>query len=444
MPDAAQAALWRAMSESSGLMAGVFELLDDDYRYVLVNPPTAEFYGLRAEEMIGRTGRGLGVADDHLARRLATLRRCWETGRTVTREYPFDHHGRDGWFLGTFSPVPGPTPRVSFVLVDVTERKRAQLEAERQQARLDLALTAGGLGLWEFDLNRDVVHWDQRTRELFGVEPDAPIDYGAYVARLDPAEAPAMRATLEAALRRENGGRYTVEHQVTGRDGQKRWVRGSGQVLFDAEGRPVTVLGTVQDVTREVESREQQALMVAELNHRVKNNLATVQSLAAQTARRAGSLHQFIEDFEGRVISLARTHDVLTRNSWTGAELSVLLERELAHCRDRVRLDGPRYELGATPAVALALIIHELATNAAKYGALSAPGGRIEVSWTFQDNRLALTWRETGGPPPATDGAQGFGTRLIERLARGDLGGCAEADYAREGLVFRLEAQPRR
>jgi PAS domain S-box-containing protein len=432
------------MFESSGLMAGVFELLDDDYRYVLVNPKAAEFYGLRPEAVIGRTGRDLGVGEDHLARRMATLRRCWETERTLTREYQFDHGGRDAWFLGTFSPVPGPSPRVSFVLVDITGRKQAQLEAERQQARLDLALSAGGLGLWEFDLLRDLIHWDPRTRELFGVEPDAPIDYQTYVARLDPAEAPALQQTFEAALRGQDNGRYAIVHRVSGRDGHVRWIRGAGQVLFDAQGQPMTVLGTVQDVTSEVESREQQALMVAELNHRVKNNLATVQSLASQTARRAASLDQFIEDFEGRVISLARTHDVLTQNSWTGAELSVLLERALAHCRDRVELDGPPVELSATPAVALALIIHELATNAAKYGALSAPDGRVVISWTFQADRLALTWREQGGPPPAPTARQGFGTRLIERLAKGDLGGRAEADYAPEGLVFRLEAQPRR
>jgi PAS domain S-box-containing protein len=439
----AQAALWRAMFESSGLMAGAFELLDDDYRYLLVNPSVAEFYGLGPLEMAGRTGRELGVTEAHIALRLSTLRRCWDSGSTLTREYPFDYRGRSAWFLGTFSPIPGALRRVSFVLVDITERKEAQLEAERQQARLDLALSAGGLGLWEFDIEGDVVHWDLRTRELFGVEPGAAIDYATYTSRLDQSELPQMRERFEAALRGENGGRYTVEHRTVGADGRRRWVRGHGQALFNPAGQPTHVLGTVQDVSQEVASRETQSLMVAELNHRVKNNLATVQSIAAQSARRASNLAQFTEDFEGRLLSLARAHDVLTANAWAGAELSVLLERELAAFRDRIRLEGPKAELAAGPAVALALIAHELCTNAAKYGALSAPTGEVTVAWSCEGDRLTLTWSERGGPPVSPPGKPGFGSRLIEKLSRGDLAGHAETSYASGGLIFRLQAKPR-
>jgi PAS domain S-box-containing protein len=431
------------MFDSSGLMAGAFELLDSDYRYLLANPKVAEFYGLDPTQMIGRTGRELGVGEAQIALRLSTLQRCWTSGKSVTREYPFDHAGRSGWFLGTFSPIPGEAPRVSFVLVDITERKEAQLQAERQQTRLDLALSAGGLGLWEFDIQRDVIHWDQRTRALFGVEPDAPIDYAAYASRLDPRDAPETQARFQDALKGLNGGRYTVVHRAPASDGRRRWIRGSGQALFDANGQATHVLGTVQDVTEEVESRDTQALMVAELNHRVKNNLATVQSLAAQSARRARNLDQFMEDFEGRLLSLSRTHDVLTENAWTGAELSVLLARELAAFGDRVRLSGPKAELASGRAVALALIVHELSTNASKYGALSAPGGEVEVAWTCEGERLSLVWTEQGGPPVRPPAKLGFGSRLIDKLARGDLAGRAEATYAEQGLIFRLETTTR-
>jgi PAS domain S-box-containing protein len=430
------------MFESSGLMAGAFELLDNDYRYLLANPSVAAFYGLQPHDLVGRTGRELGVSEAHISLRLATLRRCWDQARTITREYPFDHQGRAGWFLGTFSPIPGEKPRVSFVLVDVTERTQAQLEAERQQARLDLALSAAGLGLWEFDLAADSVRWDSRTRELFGVAPDAPIDYATYVSRLEPEEIPGMRARLDAALLGEDGGRYTVVHRAVGRDGRRRWIRGHGQVLFDADSRPSHVLGTVQDVTEEVESREKQAMMVAELNHRVKNNLATVQSIAAQSARRARGLGQFMQDFEGRLMALARTHDVLTQTAWTGAELSVVLQRELATHEGRVRINGPSVNLSTTGAVALALIVHELCTNAAKYGAFSTPEGRIDIAWTVpQEGAFSLVWTERGGPAVTPPAQSGFGGRLIEKLARGDLGGHAEAAYLPNGLVFRLEGR---
>jgi len=428
------------MFDSSGLMAGVFELEENDYRYLLVNPAAADFYGLQPEDMVGRSGRDLGVSEAHIGLRLATLRRCWASGETLTREYPFDHNRRTAWFLGTFSPIPGPSPRVSFVLVDITERKHAQLEAERQQARLDLALRAGGLGLWEFDIERDVIHWDQRTRELFGVEPDAPIDYASYAARLDENDASEIRTRLEAALRGEDGGRYSVVHRAVGRDGLTRWVRGGAQVLFSPDGRATHVLGTVQDVTEEMESHRKQALMVAELNHRVKNNLATVQSIAAQTARRATGLQQFTVDFEGRLLALARTHDVLTQNAWSGAELSVLLERELSAYQGRVRISGPRADLAAGQAVAMALIVHELSTNASKYGALSGPNGYVEVTWSVAGGRLSFCWSEHSGPTVAPPAQRGFGSRLIEKLAQGDLDGSSEATYAASGLVFRLDA----
>jgi two-component sensor histidine kinase len=164
-----------------------------------------------------------------------------------------------------------------------------------------------------------------------------------------------------------------------------------------------------------------------------------VQSIAAQSARRAQSLKQFISDFEGRLVSLARTHDVLTQNAWTGAELSVLLDRELSAYRGQVRLKGPEAELAVGHAQALALIVHELSTNASKYGALSVPGGAVDVAWSCEAGKLSLSWTERGGPPAAQPAEQGFGSRLIEKLVKGDLRGRSEMTFAPEGLVFRLE-----
>lgn len=439
--DVAGAALLKAMFEAADVMAGVFELLDGDYRYVIANAATAAFYGLPPEGLNGRRGRELGLTEAQVGLRLATLRRCWESGRTLTREYQFGlPGGRTGWFLGTFSPIPGAAPRVSFVLIDVTVRHEAQQEAERQGARLQVALSAAGLGLWEYDLERDVIVWDQRTRELFGAEPDGPIDYAAYVARLPEGERPMMRAAYDAAIRGENGGRYVTEHRTTARDGTVRWVRGAGQVLFGPDGVASHVLGTVQDITEEVQARERQALMMGELNHRVKNNLATVQSMAAQTARHAIDLRAFTEDFEGRLVALARTHDVLTHNAWVGAELSVLVARELEAFRGRVRMAGPKVQLAAGQAVALGLMLHELATNAAKYGALTTADGRIDIAWTVTGGELALSWTERGGPTASAPVHAGFGTRLIGSLARSDLQGRTETAWRPEGLRFELKA----
>jgi PAS domain S-box-containing protein len=441
LSDAQSAALLKAMFDAADVMAGVFELLDGDYRYVIANRNAAAFYGRADEGLTGLTGSALGLSAEQLKDRLAVLRRVWERGEAETHEYRFTHPGgRSGWFLGTFSPLPGPTPQVSFVIIDMTARAEAQQQARRHGERLALALDASGLGLWEYDLRRDRVDWDARTRELFGAAPDETIDMERYMARLHPEEAPALRAKFEAALGGADGGRYVTEHRVLPPGGEPRWIRGWGQVLFDPSGKPVRVLGTVQDITEEVAARRRQALLIAELNHRVKNNMATVQSMARQTARASDGMETFLENFEGRLISLAAAHDVLTRNAWAGADISELLQRELSAFPDRIAFSGPPVRLTATQALAVSLIVHELATNAAKYGALTAPQGRVEVEWRVEDEQLELRWSESGGPPVEAPRRTGFGSRLIENLAAGDLRGAAVTDYAPEGLRCTVRA----
>jgi PAS domain S-box-containing protein len=196
------------------------------------------------------------------------------------------------------------------------------------------------------------------------------------------------------------------------------------------------------DVTDRELFLERQQMLLNELNHRVKNNLATVQSMAAQTARRAPDLPQFLDDFEGRLIALARTHDVLTATAWSGAEIIDVLRSELHLFNDRVQMSGPTVRLDATQALALGLICHELVTNAVKYGALSTAGGRITVNWRIAADGAAfvLDWSERGGPPVATPTRTGFGSRLIQKLSTGDLRGELLPDYAPDGLRVRLTA----
>jgi PAS domain S-box-containing protein len=432
-----------AMFESADVLAGVFELFEQDYRYLLVNRATAAFYGRTPEEMAGRTGRDMGVDPAQIALRLTRLWSCWNNRRTETSEYPFEHGGVAGWFLGTFTPLPGDQPRVSFVLVDITARKTAELEVEREHRRLATALDATGLGLWEYDIGADEIFCDARSRELFGLGPDEAVDFALYKSRIHPADAAALADAHEAALAGANGGRYSVEHRTTDRAGAVRWCRGSGQVVFDPEGRPTRIYGTTLDISAEVEARERQALLMGELNHRVKNNLATVQSMALQAARTAPDLATFVRTFEGRIVSLARTHDVLTANAWTSASLLAIVAREMESLGEQVEVNGPDVNLAAGEALAIGLIVHELASNASKYGALSAAGGRVAVSWSCDASGLvAFEWREAGGPPVATPQRHGFGTRLIRRLSEGDLAGRLTTEFAPQGLQVRLAFRP--
>ena len=178
--------------------------------------------------------------------------------------------------------------------------------------------------------------------------------------------------------------------------------------------------------------------MIDELNHRVKNTLATVQSIAMQTARSHLDPATFAEGFQARLLALSHTHDLLTRSHWEGADLRAILEHETeAHGAHRVSLNGPPVALEPAAALSLGMIFHELATNAAKYGALLAPDGRVLVDWGVADQSrpvLLLTWREIGGPPVAPPQRKGFGSRLIERNVRHDLAGDVKLHYASDGF----------
>ena len=211
------------------------------------------------------------------------------------------------------------------------------------------------------------------------------------------------------------------------------------QPIRDATGAVAGIFVQGHDVTETVRSTERQKLMIDELNHRVKNTLATVQSIAMQTARSHGDPRTFAEGFQARLLALSHTHDLLTRSHWEGADLGAILQHETeAHGSARVSANGPLVALPPAAALSFGMIFHELATNAAKYGALSAPDGRVLVDWSVADQirpRLELVWREIGGPAVAPPDRKGFGSRLIERNVRHDLAGEVELDYAGDGFT---------
>jgi two-component sensor histidine kinase len=181
-------------------------------------------------------------------------------------------------------------------------------------------------------------------------------------------------------------------------------------------------------------------LMVDELNHRVKNTLAIVQGVAQQSFRGRDVPEAVRKSFEGRLAALATAHDLLTRANWESAELGELAEEVMRLHAERVDVQGPPTRLPPKTAVSLAMALHELCTNAVKYGALSHPEGRVSLSWEAADGRLALVWAEHGGPPVSPPARRGFGTRMIERALAADVDGKAELDFRPEGIVCRIEA----
>ncbi|AQR60858.1 hypothetical protein BZG35_03710 [Brevundimonas sp. LM2] len=317
-----------------------------------------------------------------------------------------------------------------------------------ERASLVSVLAAAGVGYWEVNLKDRSFVISPRARELIAHptgRPDGDVMKPSWLE--DERHIAARAAALEAAIAGEAD--YDVEYPIVGTG---RWVQSRGSLVRSRSGRPLKLAGVVSDVTdrrRAFEALEtserRQKLLINELNHRVKNTLATIQSIAALTARRSGSVQEFSTLFEARLMALSDTHNLLTASGWEQATLTDLLAKEFRpYAPEQVRLTGPDILFAAPQALAMGMVVHELATNAAKHGALSQPEGCVSVSWSEPDpdGRIALDWGETGGPAVAPPSRKGFGSRLIATSLKGDLNGTADLDYAPDGFRARMLLQP--
>jgi two-component sensor histidine kinase len=197
-----------------------------------------------------------------------------------------------------------------------------------------------------------------------------------------------------------------------------------------------------RDTTDRRRAEEQRDLLIRELGHRVKNMLATVQSIAAQTFRNNGVDPRLQQAFESRLVTLSKVHSVLTRQNWEGADLHDVVWSALHNAADSThfQVDGPVIRLASNGAVAFSMAVHELCTNAIKYGALATPAGRVTVNWEVAGDRLIWHWRESGGPPVETPTRRGFGSRMIERALATQLNGTVVIAYRRAGVLCTIDA----
>ena len=315
-----------------------------------------------------------------------------------------------------------------------------------QRSSVLMALDAGGAGYWELTLPDRTLVTSPGARALLGLPEDRPMSQAQVVGALEPESADRRARALEAAIAGEAD--YDVEYEL--KDG--RWLQARGRLFRSRTGRPQKLAGVIIDVTERqrafidlATSNRRQQLLMNELNHRVKNTLATIQAIAAATARQSRDIPDFRERFEARLLALSKTHNVLTAQGWDAADLSALLGQELLpYPADQVRIEGPALDLRAEDSLALGMVFHELATNAAKYGALSSPDGTVQVAWGRQaDGEVTLTWTERGGPAVSPPGREGFGSRLIRMSVEVSLKGAARMDYAEEGLTAHLTFRPR-
>lgn len=218
----------------------------------------------------------------------------------------------------------------------------------------------------------------------------------------------------------------------------------SYDAIRDAQGAIIGVFVQGSDRTEDVKRQRRQRLLLAELNHRVKNTLASVQSIVSQTLRSAPDADTAKRDIESRLAALSNAHNLLSAQEWTSADLGAVIGQEVSLFNPgRVSLDGPPFRLSPKASISLAMLVHELATNAVKYGALGGEAGSVRIVWKEEaDGNLMLSWRETGGPPVTEPTRKGFGTRLIESIVLREFGGALEPVYRDEGFScnIRLEA----
>lgn len=303
---------------------------------------------------------------------------------------------------------------------------------------LSFALEAGRMGSWKLDVGTRAYEASDLCKANYGRRPDANFGFADLVETIHPGDRPRMMTAMETAIR--DGGDYDIEYRVIWADGAVRWVHVRGRAEREGEGDGATrrMAGVSLDVTERRRAEERQQLMLNELNHRVKNTLATVQSIASQTLRTARSPAEFREAFEARLLALSQTHNLLTLENWEGAGLRAVLEAEL----DAFGGDGRAIIQGAedihlTPkaAVAMGMAFHELATNATKYGALSTARGVVTIAWTVENGMLDLVWTEDGGPGVIPPERSGFGSRLLRQGLSAELGGTVELDYRERGVT---------
>lgn len=325
---------------------------------------------------------------------------------------------------------------------DITETRRLAEELRDQRRRLQMAVEATGLGFWEWDPRGDRVTWSDRNKALFGLPADAgPLDICRYMELVHPDDLPKVQAIYLATETMADGGDFSVEHRTAGPESDTRWIQTHGRVLKD-NGEARLVVGTSLDVTERRMIEERRALLMGELAHRAKNGLTVMMAIVGQTARSAGSVEEFAGVLTARLDAMAKSQDLVTATSGGPVQLADVLEVALTPfglARFEIAPEFAGVTIAGQMAAALGLLLHEMATNAVKYGALSVRNGRVRIaSGEGADGRVVLQWQEAGGPPVVPPPKPGFGSRVLE-TALTPFGGKVTPAFREPGFEARVE-----
>jgi PAS domain S-box-containing protein len=321
------------------------------------------------------------------------------------------------------------------------EREQAERALRESKERLQLALDTAQIGWWQYDPRRRMALGDARFKQIYDVTADE-IPLEDIKKLVHPHDAERFWADRQTMLNPAGPQRSTHEYRVLRRDGTVRWVQVSWLPYLEGVGgelRVASVVGTVFDITERKQREEREHLLLMEVTHRAKNLINVVNAIAHQTA--AKDPEDFIERFSDRMQALSANQDLLVRSEWKGVEIKRLVHAQLAPFADligsRILVDGARLRVTANAAQTIGLALHELATNAGKYGALSTDMGRVDIRWGT-NGEFTMSWTEREGPPVSAPQRRGFGTIVVEAMAERSVDGVVDLDYAPSGLTWRL------
>ena len=445
---AAQAEQLRALYTTLNTAGIGITRCNRDLRYLEANQTFATIAGLPLGEIIGRPvievlgETAFTTIRPYIDRVLAGERVEYES----VIPYPM---GKEGSLFRVVS-VPDLDPDGSVIglvgcVSDITSSKQAEARLAERNVELDLAGKIARIGRFTYDDATQKLQISPGCAVIYGL-PDGTLEISRedWRALVHPDDLPGLDAIADHAF--SNGETEFVREFRILRHGKVRWIESRVLISYNEIGRPVRRIGAEIDVTERKSAEERQRSLNAELDHRVKNTLATVSAVVSHTRQGNRSVANFAAALEGRIRSMATAHELLSFGRWQGLSLTELVQREVAPYAtgNNTEINGPKVVLTPEAGQAMAVVLHELTTNAAKYGALSARNGRVSIRWGQRRNgqsrsHLLFEWQEIGGPPVEAPGKPSYGTSTIRDLIPYEFGGAVELVLAPEGVRCRLE-----